>query len=112
MGLSCTKPATRGNNMPHPQPVEEHIAFLLRTLDAYHCKSLTLKDYLAMSMQDMQYSPNMTASDKINLLRLNELSTIYSRGDRKVGEYLNRADDILSLARECENKMVRVLNQD
>jgi len=112
MGISCTKPKTSSGDMLHPQIVEEYIAFLLRTLDAYHCKSLTLKDYLAMSMQDMQYSPNMTVSDKVNLLKLNELSMTQSRGDRRVGDYLECADNILSLAKQCENNMMKVLNRD
>lgn len=112
MGLSCTKPATRNYDTLHPQLVEEYIAFLLRTLDAYHCKSLTLKDYLAMSMQDMQYSPNMTVSDKVNLEKLNNFSRMYSCGDRKVGDYLYAASDMILMAKKCENNMIKVLNQD
>jgi hypothetical protein len=112
MGVSCTKPGVTTTDALQPQSVEDYIAFLLRTLDAYHCKSLTLNDYLSMAMQDMQYSPTMTVTEKVNLHKLNELAKTYSRGARKVGDYLYRVDNMLIVAKQCEANMIRVLNND
>ena len=91
---------------------EELIGDILRSLNAHHCMHLSLNQYICLGVQDSQYSPNMTIQDKINLVKLKNItSTIPIMGHNSVKYYLNKCD-FRNLANNAEKNMIRVLDEN
>lgn len=94
----------------HSQPPETHIAELLHIMDAYHCRSMKLDEYITMAKQDVQYSPNMTVRDQINIYAIEKfINANPSLGDQTIESYLLKLDNSLVMAMQAEENMLHVL---
>ena len=94
----------------HSQPPETHIAELLHIMDAYHCRSMKLGEYIIMAKQDVQYSPNMTVRDQINIYAIEKfINANPSLGDQTIESYLLKLDNSLVMAMQAEENMLHVL---
>ena len=112
MGICATKIDIIEPSM-NLQSMDEKIGEMLRMMDAYHCRNISLLDYYHMGMQDAQYSPNMTIQDKINLNKIGDIiRTEPSRGSKEVGYYLLNVDKLFDLALNSESNMIKVLNEN
>ena len=90
-----------------------YLSFLLLTLNAHHCRTCTLGDYVAMGLQDAQHSPNMTTHDKATLEELRYIIQVNPYvGRYNVGNLLDSGHDITAAAKRCEPGMLRVLNEN
>ena len=112
MGLCATKVDVIEPPM-NLQSVDERIGEMLRSMNAYHCSDMTLKDYYHLGRQDAQYSPNMTIQDKINLEKIGDIIHAEpSRGDKEITYYLSKIDVFVKLALQSEAHMIEVLNEN
>lgn len=94
----------------HSQPPETHIAELLHIMDAYHCRSMKLGEYITMAKQDVQYSPNMTVRDQINIYAIEKfINENPDMGDATVESYLLKLNNVMADAIEAEKNMLNVL---
>ena len=93
-----------------PYSLDSQVAEMLHVMDAYHCRSLKLSEYITMGKQDAQYSPNMTIQDQLNISSIDKIiNENPGMGDVTIESYLLKLNNVMADAIEAEKNMLNVL---